>query len=240
MCLRFLIFLISLGCLSSHGQSLYYPTHHTATNGLSTWITQKKTIGFCREVENPQTVWLMLHGNAGQAADRSYALPSFPSSDSVFILEYPGYGQRPGTPSLESFNLAAMEAYEILRVRFPRIPVFVVGESIGSGPASALASELVPPSKIVLIVPFDILENVAHELFPALPETMKIRDNWNNIKSLKSYQGPIEIFGAKTDSVIRIAHARALAASKPSAIFHEIDGGHNEWSKDSKVKIKFP
>ena len=104
----------------------------------------------------------------------------------------------------------------------------------------ASQSDPVPPSKIVLIVPFDILENVAHELFPALPETMKIRDNWNNIKSLKSYQGPIEIFGAKTDSVIRIAHARALAASKPSAIFHEIDGGHNEWSKDSKVKIKFP
>jgi len=201
---------------------------------------QKRIIGFSREVQNAQNIWLLLHGNAGQAADRSYALPAFSASDSVFILEDPGYGQRVGTPSLESFNQAAKEAYELLRSRFPKTPVCVVGESIGTGPASSLALESVPPSKIVLIVPFEILSRVIADHLPSLPATTQIRDNWNNIESLRNYRGPLEIFGAKNDEVIPIAHAKALAASKPSAIYHEIDGGHNAWSKDPKVKITNP
>jgi pimeloyl-ACP methyl ester carboxylesterase len=111
-----------------------------------------------------------------------------------------------------------------------------LGESIGSGPASFLACEKVPPDKIVLIVPFDSLLSVASEKFYFLPVRLILRDAWDNIKSLNDFQGPVEIFGATDDSIIPIAHAKRLAAKVAHAHFVEIRGGHNDWS-ESGVKV---
>jgi pimeloyl-ACP methyl ester carboxylesterase len=219
---------------------LYHPTHHHEHNGLSVWQHDGQLLGYAREVVSPATVWLMFHGNSGQASDRVYALSSFSSLDSVFILEYPGYGSRPGSPTMEAFNAAATQAYELLRARFPHTPVCVVGESIGSGPASMLATSPQSPAKIVLIVPFDVLARVAAHHFPFLPITLLLRDNWNNIKALAGFTGPVEIFGARDDTIIPIAHARALAAGRHAARLHELDGGHNDWAGSGRVVIRNP
>ena len=219
---------------------LYYPTHHPESYGLSEWRHDGRLIGYAREVPSPRSVWLMLHGNGGQASDRAYALPSFSSQDSVFIMEYPGYGARPGSPSMTAFNEAAREAYRLLRSRFAGIPVCVVGESIGSGPASILAMETPAPDKIVLITPFDLLSRIAAHHLPYLPARLLLRDNWNNIAALKGYPGALEIFGARDDNIIPIVYAGALAASKPTAIFHEIQGGHNDWATGGEVRIRNP
>lgn len=219
---------------------LYYPTHHDLTRGLTEWRHQGRVIGFAREARSPKNVWLMMHGNGGQAGDRVYAIPSFSEQDSVFILEYPGYGKRPGSPSMASIDAAAKEGYEALRSRFPAVPLCVVGESIGSGPASMLARQPQPPAKIVLITPFDLLHRVAAYHFPYLPARFFLRDNWNNIEALKGYRGPVEIFGARADDIIPIRFARSLAQSKPGCTFHEIQGGHNDWASDGRVTIRNP
>jgi uncharacterized protein len=234
----FLVFI--LGCALFQRKFLYYPTHREGNPGLAPWQQDGRLIGYAREVPAPKNVWLLLHGNGGQASDRVYALPSFSREDSVFVLEYPGYGLRPGAPSMDAFNAAAMEAYELLRSRFPKTPVCVAGESIGSGPASALAKHPHPPDKIVLVVPFDILSRVASDHFPAIPVSLVLRDNWNNIESLKGYKGPVEIFGARDDTIIPVRHARALAESRPSARVHEIEGGHNDWAGNNRVAIRNP
>ncbi len=219
---------------------LYYPTHHAAQSRLSEWRHDGMLIGYARETPKIGNVWLLLHGNAGQASDRVYALPSFSGEDSVFILEYPGYGMRPGSPSMAAFNKAAEQAYELLKARFPGRPLSVVGESIGSGPASVLARHRQPPDKIVLIVPFDILSRVARRHVPFVPADLLLLDNWNNIEALHGYRGPLEIFGARDDTIIPVAHARALAASIPSARFHELEGGHNDWAEPGRVHLSYP
>jgi hypothetical protein len=229
-----------LGTALLQRRLLYYPSHHQEHRGLSQWRHGGQVIGFAREVPAPTNVWLMLHGNGGQASDRAYALPSFSDRDSVFILEYPGYGVRPGSPSMRSLNAAATEAYGILRSRFPTTPVCVVGESVGSGPASTLATMPQPPDKIVLVVPFDTLARVAAHHFPYLPVSLMLRDRWDNMAALKGYRGPLEIFGARDDTIIPVAHARALAQSVPSARFHLIEEGHNDWAAMGRVVIRNP
>jgi pimeloyl-ACP methyl ester carboxylesterase len=216
---------------------LYFPSHATDPSGLKPWSVGGQTIGYCREVPQPQTIWLMTHGNAGQAAGRDYVLPHLSDHDSLYVLEYPGYGQRAGSPSKSSMNQAASTAYQTLRQQNPTVPVCVVAESIGSGPACALAQETNPPDKIVLIVPFDTLASVAAEHFPFLPARLLLRDNWNNVESLRQYHGPIDIFGALDDTIIPIAHARALARQIPQARFIAITGGHNAWSSADQLKI---
>ncbi|HSU55072.1 MAG TPA: alpha/beta hydrolase [Candidatus Dormibacteraeota bacterium] len=216
---------------------LYFPAHQATSTKLTPWLDGKSTIGYCREVPNAGAVWLMLHGNAGQAADRDYALSRMSEQDSLYVLEYPGYGAREGTPCLESFNQAASEAYRILRSKNSNTPVCILGESIGSGPACSLAQEKIPPDKIVLVVPFDSLASVASERFYFLPVRLLLRDAWNNAEALSHYAGPVDIFGATGDTVIPIAHARFLARQIPGAHFTAITGGHNDWSWNDQVKV---
>jgi hypothetical protein len=228
------------GCSCVQRRLLYFPSHDHGSNGLEEWKYEGQLIGFAREVPSPKNVWLMLHGNGGQASDRAFALPNFPETDSVFIMEYPGYGTRMGQPSMQSFNDAARQAYISLRTHFPNLPVCVVGESIGTGPASILAATPRPPDKLVLVVPYDLLAKVAAEHFPFLPVKILLHDHWNNIEALAHYQGPLEIFAASHDIVIPISHARTLAATKPQAVFHEFPGGHSDWPRNPLVQFHYP
>jgi pimeloyl-ACP methyl ester carboxylesterase len=228
------------GCASIQRKLLYFPSHLDLANELTPWLHEGQIIGYAREVHAPKNIWLMLHGNGGQAAHRASTLPFFSREDSVYILEYPGYGLRSGTPSMKSINEAASTAYNLLCDKFPSTPVCIVGESLGSGPASFLAAGPRPPDKLILIVPYDELAKVAGEHYPFLPVRFILYDNWNNLTALANYKGPLEIYAEKYDTVIPIAHARFLAATKPQSVFHELTGGHNDWTLESTVKIQNP
>ena len=219
---------------------LFHPTHRAGDNGLTPWVINGEYVGYSRVVRAPKNVWLMLYGNAGQAADRAYAIPSFSPKDSVYIMEYPGYGKRDGVPSKETFNKAAKEAFLYLKGAYPKLPVCVVGESIGSGPASSLAGLIPPSGKLTLIVPYEKLSLAAKDHVPAFIVWLLLKDNWDNLQALSGYTGPVEIFGAKDDAVIPVAHAKALAAAIPSAKFVLIDGGHNDWAYPGRVRISNP
>lgn len=230
-----------LGCASVQRKLLYFPSHlDLATPTLTPWFHENTIIGYVREVPAPKNVWLMIHGNGGQAAHRSSALPHFSPDDAVYILEYPGYGLRTGTPSMKSINAAATAAYNLLLEKFPTTPVCLVGESLGSGPACFLASGPRPPAKLVLIVPYDELARVAAGHYPFLPVRLILHDNWNNLAALANYRGPLEIYAEKFDTVIPISHAQTLAASRPQTVFHELTGGHNDWTGNSSVRIRNP
>lgn len=95
----------------SQRRMMYFPTHGTPTSRLSPWFVGGAIFGYARENEAPARVWLMLHGNGGQAAHRDYILSCVPDADAVFVLEYPGYGVRPGAPSRHSIDDAALMAY---------------------------------------------------------------------------------------------------------------------------------
>jgi pimeloyl-ACP methyl ester carboxylesterase len=235
------VLLLTASCRSSLEQKmLFFPTHHAPDGVMEPWSKDGQPLGYARTVPAPKNVWLMLHGNGGEATDRTYALPCFSPGDSVYILEYPGYGNRDGVPSAKSFNQAAEEGYRLLRATYPHLPVCVVGESIGSGPASALAGLEQPPDKIVLVVPFDQLSLVAKDHYAGWVVDLLLSNDWDNRKALANYKGPVDIFGAKDDQIIPVKHAIALAGTVPGAKFILIEGGHNEWSQQPQVKIRNP
>lgn len=232
--------LLMFGCSSLERRLLFYPGHHGALNGFAAWEANGEMIGVSRTLVSPRNVWVMLHGNAGQAADRSYALPCFSEEDSVFIMEYPGYGKRRGRPGKGSFNEAAREAYLLLRRTHPGVPVCVASESIGSGPACFLATIDPPPEKIVLIAPFAELSAVARDHFPAWLVKLLLSNDWNNKETLSGYKGRVDILAADADTIIAPHHARALAAAVTNANFTLVPGGHNDWSDSDVVKIRNP
>lgn len=227
------------GCQAIQRKVLFFPSHHANSNGFTRWEHAGATIGYAREVADPVNVWLMLHGNGGPAADRTYAMHAFDGRDSIYILEYPGYGERAGSPSRRAFDAAAREGYAALRARFPGKPVCVLGESLGSGPASMLSRETPAPDKIVLVVPFDSIVAVARGHARYLPVGMILAGTWDNVAALRGYRGPVEIFGAERDEVIPVKHAAALAASVPQAKFHRIPINHG-WANLRGIEIRNP
>lgn len=219
------------GCMQR--RLLYFPTHYPSVpedSVFQPWERDGALLGLVRRVPQSARVWLVLHGNGGQASRRGYVLQCLPSSDSVYVLEWPGYGQREGKPSRQSFNTAAEQAYAELRRLHPGATLAVLGESLGSGPASHLASLETPPEYIVLAVPFDTLASVASERMPWLPAGLLLLDRWDNIEALREYRGALTVVGAATDEVIPVQHARKLAKALPQAHYLEYPCGHNEWS----------
>jgi pimeloyl-ACP methyl ester carboxylesterase len=211
---------------------LYFPSHEAAVRSVLTpWTVEGKSLGAHHVPAAVSEVWLMTHGNAGQAAHRAYVLPLLAQDAALYVLEYPGYGEREGSPSRAAFDAAAFDAYTRLRALHPGAPIGVLGESIGSGPAAALARASPPPDRVVLVVPFARLADVAADAFPWLPVRWLLRDRWDNVADLADYRGPVEVLAAKHDTIIPAKHARALAAALPGATLRELDAGHNDWSQ---------
>jgi uncharacterized protein len=118
----------------------------------------------------------------------------------VFILEYPGYEDRPGKPSQTSLFAAATEAFQMLPTNKP---IYLVGESLGTGVASYLAgthSDRV--AGMLLISPFNNLTGVAQSYFPFLPVWLMLEDRFPSEKYLHNYHGKVEITVDGEDGVV--------------------------------------
>jgi len=219
-------------------QMVFFPSHTEEDAGLAAWRIDGEWVGLARVPRQPKAVWLLLHGNGGQASDRSDALGCFDADDAVYLLEYPGYGPRPGSPSRRAIDAAAEQAYLELRRRHPGLAVGVAGESLGSGPAAFLGTMRPAPDLIVLVVPFADLPSLAAERMPWLPARWLLLDRWDNVAALRAFDGPVEIYAARKDVVIPIHHARRLADAVPRCLWREIDGEHGDWPFSGQVRFR--
>lgn len=176
---------------------------------------------------------LILHGNAGHALARypyveAIQALSHPADWEIFVLEYPGYGSRPGTPSETAFVEAAVSALDILKKNDAR-PVFILGESLGSAVAAQTAAMRPDAvSGLLLITPFDSLRSIARSHFPAFPLWPFIRDRYDSIGALRSYDGPVVVLVAGKDEVVPPRLGRNLYESYhgPKKLLEQ-EAGHN-------------
>ena len=126
----------------------------------------------------------------------------------VFILEYPGYADRTGKPSQDSLLRAADEG---LRLLGTNAPVYLVGESLGTGVAAYLAGTY--PGKVagvVLFAPYDRLANVAQYHFRFLPVRWLLVERFPSEDYLRQYHGPVVVFVGGKDSVVPEKFGRRL------------------------------
>lgn len=178
---------------------------------------------------------LIVHGNAGCALSRDYiARPIHDAAAvDVYVLEYPGYGARTGSPSKTSLVAAAEEAFQLLPVNSPR---YVVSESIGAGVACELAQA--HPKEVAglaLLVPYDSLARVAQKQMWFLPAYFLLFDRFNPAESLKNYHGPVKFVIAGADEVIGPAAGRRLFAgyAGPKELQEFPQAGHNDVAAQS-------
>jgi pimeloyl-ACP methyl ester carboxylesterase len=171
---------------------------------------------------------LITYGNGSSAVSSAHyadEIQNLAALD-VFILEYPGYADRAGSPSQTSIFRAADDAFQSLDMNKP---VYLVGESLGSGVASYLAGKY--PGQVaglILLSPFDRLTNVAQEHMPYLPVRLLMLDRFASEDYLHDYHGPVGIMVDGRDEVVPEKFGVKLYESYagPKRLWTFADGGH--------------
>ena len=218
--------------------------HLAASVGFEPWRdVHGQRIGW-RQISpagvQPKNRMIVFHGNAGCAFDRAQYAKGFGNIEQgrvwqTYLFEYPGYDSRPGAPSQESFCAAGREAVEQLAAEDSR-PIYLTGESLGSGVACALASAL-PQTVcgIFLMTPFSSLGEVASHHYPWLPIRLLLRDRWSNTEALHQYRGPVAIMIAGEDEVVTTGQSEKLYASYtgPKQRWFDAEATHNTVSNST-------
>jgi hypothetical protein len=190
---------------------------------------------------SPTTSILITHGNAGCAIDRGYLAD--PIHDAapvdVYVLEYPGYGSRSGSPDKRSILATAGEAFDLLTNGLPK---YLVSESLGAGVACDLArTHPTEVAGLVLFMPYHNLASVAQRKMPLLPAYFLLLDRFNPAECLKDYRGPVKIVLAGADEIIPLESGRRLFEGYqgpktlqiiPGAHHNDIAGQSPVWWKE--------
>jgi alpha-beta hydrolase superfamily lysophospholipase len=233
--------LILWGC-DIQNKLLYYPDSSVPSeeslraNRIDPWPSSLKDHrGFVSISETKPTngTIIVFHGNAGTAADRLFYVKWLVALGyRVILAEYPAYGGRKGKVGESAF---VSDASETIHLAFERYggPLFLLGESLGCGVVSAVAKETtIKIDGIILITPWDTLASVAQSKFPYLPVRPFLKDKYDNIGNLGSFQKGIAVVGAERDEVVPVKHANRLYLALPSKakkMWIVKDAGHNDW-----------
>jgi len=178
----------------------------------------------------PAASVLIAHGNAGSALNRGYIAEPIHALGGIdiFVLEYPGYGSRDGSPSMGSFLAAAEEALPLLPTDRP---VYIVAESLGAGVAAHLAKR--HESRVfglLFFAPYADLAAVGQRQMPIFPVKLLIRDRFLPSKWLENYRGPVKVVLAEADNIIPARFGQKLYDNYkgPKSIEVIRDAGHND------------
>jgi hypothetical protein len=175
---------------------------------------------------------IVFHGNAGSAWHRDYYVHALePLGYRVVLAEYPGYGGRRGKMNEKNAVIDAREIIGKARSRFGD-PLFLLGESMGSGVAAAAASDAGQPiSGLVMVTPWDSLPSLAQSHYWYLPARWLVKDRFDSIANLQSFDRPVAVAMALNDEVIPNKHTMALfnAVKAPKRLWQFKNAGHNSW-----------
>ncbi|WP_326499076.1 alpha/beta hydrolase [Methylomicrobium sp. Wu6] len=174
---------------------------------------------------------LVFHGNAGAALHRAYYIDALQSLGyRVIIAEYPGYGARSGSPSEAALVEDGIATAKIARQAFKE-PLFLCGESLGSGVvAGIIASHEVPIKGLLLITPFDSMVRVAQHHYWFLLARWLILDKFDNVAKFRDFTGRIAVIMAGQDEVIPNRRTLALFEALPEQrkkLWRFENAGHN-------------
>jgi uncharacterized protein len=172
---------------------------------------------------------LFFHGNSvdWQSTEHTTEL-AVARGYGVLAAEYRGYGGNPGSPSeagLYADGYAALDWLLAQGVAAERI--VLVGNSLGSGVATELASQ-VPACALVLVSPFMSMTATAANTYPFAPVDWLLADRFDNVAKIGRAAMPVLVVHGEDDALIPLDHARQLAAANPAAQLVALPGmGHN-------------
>ena len=146
----------------------------------------------------------------GNAEDVSRTLPelrqAFPGR-ALYLLHYRGYGGSAGEPGEVALARDALALFDLAQARHAQVDL--IGRSLGSGLAVRVASQR-PVRRLVLVTPYDSLQEIAADLYPWMPVRWLLRDKYESWRYAPRVRAPTVLIEAEHDQVIPRASTRQL------------------------------
>jgi uncharacterized protein len=196
---------------------LYYPTSRAVLAPESTMalpVPGAELVVTVRRHSGPKA--LIYFG--GNAEDVSLNLESFSKAlpdHALFLMHYRGYGGSTGSPSEKAINSDAAALFRTVHAQHSEVAL--MGRSLGSGVAIRLASEN-PASRLVLVTPYDSVEEIAAAQYPYLPVRLLLLDRYQSWKYAPRIRIPTTIIAARNDEVIPRASTEKLLSRFPAGV----------------------
>ena len=156
-------------------------------------------------------VYLYFHGNGGNLSYRPkrFALLAEDGAG-VMAISWRGYGGSTGSPSELGLMEDARAAYASVRARIDQQQrIVLVGESLGTGVAIKLATE-VPVAALILDSGYSSIADVAADKFPWLPVRLLIQDEFRANLAAANVRVPVFQVHCTDDPVIPLVFGRRL------------------------------
>jgi hypothetical protein len=176
---------------------------------------------------------LYLHGNAGNLSHRRDAVVRLRDTLglSVHIIDYPGFGKSPGTPSEPGCYRAGDAAYRWLveEQKIDPAEIVLFGNSLGGGVATHLATRH-DHRVLCLIKTYTSLPDVGSYLYPWLPVRMLMRNRFDSLSRIADCHRPVFVVHGTADELIPFALGKRLyeAANEPKEFLAMQGQTHND------------
>lgn len=210
---------------------IYFPS---TTDNVGQWQEEKlkdHTL-YLHLSKNHQKVIVIFHGNAGSAINRVAYTDLFQNED-VVINEYPGYGVN-GDEDVDYQQIIfyANKTMQNVISKYGKDNVILLGESLGSGVASEMATKY-KINKLILITPYSSFLDLAKRQFFMYPIKWMLKEDFDNVRALKNYHGQVTMLVASHDQVINPKYALKLYnhLNTKKYLFMINNAGHNDWMK---------
>ncbi len=236
-------FLLLIALYFFQSKILYSPFE--AKKPYPGWTLVKNTPGATIAIEQTRidgqaakNIIIIFHGNAGSANDRISYKSIFPGSH-IVIAEYPGFGMRYGQEfGKDKIIKEAGELVQKIKKDNPLAKIAILGESLGTGVASAIAQST-GIDKLILVTPYTNIADVAQNRFWFFPVKYLVMDNYDNVENMKAFRGDVLVVLASRDEVVPTQFGQALYESinksgKKKMIIVE-GASHNSWIMDIKT-----
>lgn len=176
---------------------------------------------------------VFFHGNGDSIAGASVATQMLTQAGAgALLVEYRGYGGNPGSPNEHGLYLDAEAAISWLQQQGIRPEqLVVIGNSIGSGPATEMALRH-RPAALILISPFASLPHAVAGAVPLVPAFM-VRDRFDNVSKIGRIVSPTLVLHGADDRLIRPDNARLLQQAAPNLTLVMVAGKGHELAYDA-------
>lgn len=179
------------------------------------------------EVRRPTAIFF--HGNADTITNYGFLADALSERGiGLLALSYRGFGGSTGSPSETGLIADGLAAFDWLAARHDG-PVILIGQSLGSAVAVAVAAERQTRGVVLISAPDSMLA-LARRHYPFLPVGPLIRDPFRSDMRIGEVREPKLFLHGDEDTLIPLPHGRALfeLASEPKEMRVLPGYGHND------------
>ena len=186
---------------------------------------------YAAPASNDKPVIVYFHGNGGNIAGRTFKTRPFTDAGyGLLLVSYRGYGGNAGSPTEDGLMADGRAALAFVAAQgIPSARTVVLGESLGSGVAVAMAAEH-DVAAVILEAPYTSTADAGQRTFPFIPVKLLMKDRFDSLSRIRHIDAPLLIVHGERDRTIPIDLGKMLfaAAVEPKEAHFLPNAGHND------------